>query len=383
VRCSTQGRLGRGRLLLTGLVLAASILPTVSFAQSSNGEPVIGVSGYVQTQYERGEGEGAAFDRVFFRRLVIALSAKPAEAWEGVVQVDVGPVASGDRLIVKDAYLRYTGLASRGLAITIGNQKMPFSRSVLTSSSRRSVIERPFPGDKNFGSPGRSIGVKVDGWTPAKKLIWSGAVASTLHAPDLARIRLDGLPEAEQDWNQGAFVGGRLELHPFGEVALPQADFRRGPFRATAAVAAFAWRNDGDVNSGSPADLDRASAFEVSGALRGRGVSLDVELDRVSGETVDASAAGGLVSGGRLRLTKAAVEGGYMIVPRRIEIVGSIDRLAADALASPVRRAAVGASWYLREHSVKLQVLHRESFSDGGTDGLRARATFVMTQLAF
>jgi hypothetical protein len=144
------------------------------------------------------------------------------------------------------------------------------------------------------------------------------------------------------------------------------------------AVAAFAWRKHED----RPTALDRAAAFEVSGAVRGHGLSVDVEVERTSGASV-APVDAGLFADGRLRLTKAALEGGYMIVPRRVELVAAVDAVDVEALDAALRRLALGASWYLREHRLKVQVLHRETFNDGGRADRRAHATYVMTQVAF
>jgi hypothetical protein len=72
-----------------------------------------------------------------------------------------------------------------------------------------------------------------------------------------------------------------------------------------------------------------------------------------------------------------------MIVPRRVELVAAVDAVDVEALDAALRRLALGASWYLREHRLKVQVLHRETFNDGGRADRRAHATYVMTQVAF
>lgn len=95
---------------------------------------------------------------------MLSIEADLAGPWEAEVQLDAGPPASdGERLLVKDALLRYTGFEARGVTIAIGNQKVPFSQSGLQSASRRSLVERPFTGSSEFGAPGRSIALSAGG----------------------------------------------------------------------------------------------------------------------------------------------------------------------------------------------------------------------------
>ena len=122
-------------IILSGLDL--SLAPRVLFAQSAADSP-FRFQGYFQTQYTAVSGDGRQTrDRIFFRRIVLAVQGDLADDWMGEVQVDIAPQTVGDRLIVRDTFIRYTGFEDRGIVVTLGNQKMPFSRSSYTSASRR------------------------------------------------------------------------------------------------------------------------------------------------------------------------------------------------------------------------------------------------------
>ena len=103
-------------------------------------------------------------------------------------------------------------------------------------------------------------------------------------------------------------------------------------------LAAFSWTNDDDRNtytdsgvatSDSKADLDNAAGFEISAGLRGHGVSIDVEYQLISGDTVAEGFTGGAYKDGTTDLDKLAVEGGYMFAGNHFEIVGGWDMLDA------------------------------------------------------
>lgn len=358
-------------------------LSTAAFAQSGGDEPKISFSGYVQPQYQIEFRNGSNADRVLLRRMVLALDADLSTNWRAEFQADVGPVASGgDRVLVKNAFLQYAGWKSRGIVVTLGNQKVPFSRSVLGSSSRRGLVERPFTGDRSLGSPGRALSLKVDGWHAERTVHWSAALAETRHSQEPDEIRVDGAAEFGSGGSEGQLLAARIELHPLGEVPREHGDFERGPMRFTVGAAAYGWWNDGDAPVAEVMDAARTSGVEVSGALRGGGLSLDAELDRITSRAPGA-ATSGLYVNGASALTKASLEAGYMVVPKRLEGLVGLDALQTDAHDATWRRAAVGMNWYVRGHDLKFSFMHRESFNDRGRPDRRSRASYLQAQFAF
>lgn len=377
------------RVLAAAALCAASCSPA---AAQTPEQPTVTLTGYGQAQYERVDDNAHVRDRVFLRRLYAGVRFVLSDDWSGTVLVDFTPSTEGDHPVIRDAYVRYSGWADDGVTLTIGNQKTPFSHSVLGSSRTRSLVERPFTGERAYGAPGRAIAIQADGRHRQQHVQWSASLASVLHAPDANEIRLDGLADAGGGWNEGVMAAGRLEWHPLGAVAREQGDFVRGSFRVASGMSAYVWTSDGDRNtftasgagtSSSFADVDVARGVELSGSVRGHGVSIDAAWSRVSGRTVDSQFSGGLYRNGRAVLRQFGAEGGYMILPRRLEIVGAIDALSAAARETTTFRPSVGTTWYLDGHRAKVSLLHRETMNARGMRGARLHATYAQMQFAF
>jgi hypothetical protein len=312
--------------------------------------------------------------------------------WSTQLLVDFAPATRDGRVTMKDAWVRYSGWRERGVMLTLGNQKMPFSRSALTSTSRRALVERPITGERAFGAPGRALSAKLDGRVAGGAWQWSATVASMMHEPAADQIRLDGIADADRDSNEGVLAAGRVEWHPLGEVPRDQAAFDDTSLRFTVGVAGYLWENDGDRNLHTLdgvalfehlVDLQHARAVEVSTGIRARRTSIDAEYHLVTGVTVDRGFSGGLFRAGHTRLHEFGVEGGYMILPQRLEALGGFDTLAATTYESLAYRPAIGVNWYFLRHTIKLQIMHRESFNARGAIDARVRSTFVQVQFGF
>jgi hypothetical protein len=371
---------------VTAIALAHASTARAQVVFGSDGGRKATLSGYLQTQYDRVVGGSESRDEVFFRRMVLTLDVEPFPDWNTAFQVDLAPVTTGERIVIKDAYLQYTGWADGRVALTIGNQKMPFSRSVLASSSRRHLVERPFPGSRLFGSPGRAIALKLDGWDTGKTRYWAVALASAFHAPDILDIRVDGLAEAERGWDEGWTTAGRFEWHPLGETTRAQGAFSRDGLRVVVGGGAYAWRNDGDRDAAVAAGLmsaDAVDGFEISGGMRGGRLSIDAEYEHIRQRARTPEFTGGLYEDGRARVDKAGIEAGWMLIPSRFEIVGALDLLASPALDEPIQRGAGGLNWYVSGHRLKFQFMHRLTRHEGGAREARLHATFLQAQVAF
>lgn len=377
--------------LLPCITLLAALIPGPLSAQTP-AAPTFSFGGYLQTQYNRLSDADSSEDRIIFRRAIIGFEAELSDRWMGELQADIAPASRGERIEIRDAYLRYNGLAPRGFTLTLGNQKLPFSRSVLTSSARRGMVERPFTGERAFGASGRALAFRVDHRDPGRGLAWSGAVASVHHAPASDQIRLDGLATSGDDWNEGVMITGRAEWHPRGMVPLEQGAFDVTKTVVTIAGGAYHWANDGDNNpdtvdghSTSPtaADLDSATGFELSGAVRAPHLSLDAELHKVTGHTVHTAFSGGLYRDGQTRLITSSIEAGYMLLLPHLEVLGVVDSLAVEASESLTWRAAAGLNWYVYRHRLKFQFMQRGTFNDVGIHGARAHATYLQAQIMF
>jgi hypothetical protein len=346
----------------------------------------------MQLDYETATVGAVARDRVFFRRLLLAVQVVAAKDWTGQIQIDAASSLLGDRVIVRDAYLRYLGWTPRGVTVTMGNQKMPFSRAALVSAARRGLIERSAPGERPFGAPGRALAVQFEGRHRDQHVQWAAALASALHGPDVLEIRIDGLAESRDTWNEGVLGAGRIEWHPLGHMPRDQGDFARSALRLAVGAGAYAWHNDGDRNlftadgtstSTLFADADDARGLEISGGLRGYGFSLDASWQRISASTIDSRVNAGIYQNGAAVFHVTGVEGGYMAIAGKLELLGSFDTLDIAARSSIAYRPAFGANWYVNQHRLKFQFMHREAFNVLGARGVRGHTTTVQTQLYF
>ena len=381
---------GRWKLRLGQLIAIAVIgVPAAAAGQTADAppaEPKISISGYIQPRYDRFTESGETTDTVFLRRAVLAVKGLISPSWNAELQIDAGPPASrGERLLVKDAVLRYTGWDPAGVTVTIGNQKMPFSQSSLQSASRRSHVERPFTGSADIGSPGRSIALRADGWHSNRRVHWATALGSSHVSPEAALLSIHGITESEDSWSEGRLVVGRIEFHPLGEIPLTQGDLERRPLRLVVNAAAYRWTNDHDVapQGGTAVSVDSMTAVEISGGLRLAGLSIDAEYHRVGARAEDPLFSNGLYVAGEAAANKASVESGYLLWRNHLEATAAFDTMDSDTFAKPWQRASIGMNWYVNGHALKFSVMHRESFNTQGVENVRSRATYVQSHFAF
>jgi hypothetical protein len=302
----------------------------------------------------------------------------------------MGDATGDNEIAVKDAYMQYKGF--EGMKVTVGNAYFPFSREALTSSKYQQLVERTFVGDHNYGTPDRNLGVHLTGHNGGKTLTWGLSGASAAIDPDAEKLDFDTPVNKSSDFNEGWMLGGRVDWHPFGELKMSQGDFK-GETKATIGVAAYTWSNDDDNNSytnalgvstsASKADVDSVNAFEVSAALRAKGFSVDAEYNLFNADTVDNNFTGGMFRNGSTELTNWAVEGGYMVVPAKLELVAGYESMDADNYADTWNRTSVGANWFLHKHDVKVQVTYRMGENVDGVAGNDLDEVYLQGQYVF
>lgn len=358
-----------------------------------DGHKFVEVGGRIQLQYANVDVDGEEQrDQVFFRRLRPYIAASVTENWSGKIQVDFGKSLDQDEVAVKDAYMEYTGWKNKTL--TIGNSKTPFSREFLTSSKRQQTVERGFVGDHNFGTPDRQLGLRLSGHSESKKITYQVAFGGEHFDPDVRRMDFDTPVNNADDWNEGPIVAGRIDFHPWGQMTFDQGDFHSDDFKATFSLGFFSWSNDGDNNtytdpgtglsiSSSKADLDQAEGLEISGGLRGRGFSVDLEYNLVSGDTVDPTFTGGLYRDGSTDLDKYQIEGGYMLSSTPLEIVARYQSLDADNYEEAWNATEVGLNYFWNKHKAKVQLTYRLGENFSGRKGVDAETILVQWQFVF
>ncbi len=347
------------------------------------------IGGRIQLQYRAIDGEGSAnVDELFFRRLRPYIQGTVTPKWDGKIQFDFGQSLEDDEVKIKDAWMRYK---ADGFNVKIGNQKPYFSREFLTSSKRQQLVERTFLGDHNFGTPDRALGVGLDGKAAEDKVSWGAFAGNAMIDPAAGRLDFDTPVNRKSDWNEGWLASGRVDFHPFGFLKMEQGDFK-GDLKATIGVAAFTWSNDGDRNTrtdggiatdpGKP-DVDSASGFEVSGGLRVAGFSADAEYQMISADTIDPTVTSGLFVNGSTDLDKYALEGGFMVIPKKFEVVAGYESLDADGYQSAWDRTSLGANYFWNKYKVKLQGTYRMGDNVAGVSGIDVDTIMVQMQFVF
>ena len=337
--------------------------------------------------------EGQSTDRLIFRRLRPYIAGTLSAGWDAKIEFDFGESVDADEIQVKDAFFTYSGFEKGHLKLTIGNAKHGFSREFVTSSSKQQLIERSIVGDHNFGTPDRVLGLGLEGKAADKRIGYRVGIGAESHDPAAVVMDFDTPVNGQRDWNQGRIASGRLDFHPLGEIKLDQVDFHSDAWRFTVGVGAFAWQNDDDNNTYTDAtgtstdperaDLDSASGLEVSGGVRGFGLSADVEWQLVSGDTVDPAFTGGIYRDGTTDLDKLAVEAGYVFPGNHWEVVAGWDSLDADNYDDTFDRTTVGFNYYVHKHDLKFSANYRLVENFLGLAGQDHNVVFVLGQYVF
>jgi hypothetical protein len=383
------------RLLLTGALVAALAAPVVARAEGvtvyEQDDKYVKIGGRIMVQYHQVDPDGGEdTDELFFRRLRPYIEGSVHKDWKGKFQWDMGKASGADETAIKDAYLQYQGF--KIMTMTLGNANAPFSRELLTSSKYQQLVERTFVGDHNYGTPSRSLGLHFAGGLMDKKLTWGAAFTSASIDPDATKLDFDSPVNKDGDFNEGWLYGGRVDFHPFGYTKFSQGDFERDRLGATIGIAAFGWSNDDDNNTFTTAgvntnpakpDVDGVTGFEVSGALRFAGFSVDAEYNLFNSETVDPTVTSGIYRDGETDLKNFTIEGGYMVIPNKVELVSAWEMQDADNYAEEWTRTTVGANYFFKKHDIKMQLAYRMGENIDGVKDLDADELFLQAQYVF
>jgi hypothetical protein len=368
-----------------------------------DGDKFIEIGGRMQIQYlyfseSPADGDGESGDTIFFRRLRPYISGSVTKNWIGKIQFDMGKSIDQDELAVKDAYMQYLGLKNH--KIFIGNSKTVFSREYLASSKRQQTVERWFVGQHNFGSPDRMLGFRLDGNTDSKKFEYKVNVGGESFDPDNRRMDFDTPVNDAGDFNLGWVGAGRLTFYPKEPIKRDQGDFKRGSFNYAVEAAAFTWTsNEEDLsytdvvggvqvcNSTSKCDLDSANGWELSGGIRGRGLSVDLEYNQVFGEMVAKNFVddegnlipldSGMYVNGETTIKKWQLEGGYMLASMPLEFVYKRDSMDTDGYEKEWYANDLGVNYFFNKHKAKVQFLYRMESNVNGANG-DDRNQFIM-----
>lgn len=377
-------------LILVVVLLGAPQAMASGLTVYKDGDKYVELGGRIQMQYHYTDTDGGdTVDEVFFRRLRPYIEGSLHKDWMGRFQWDMGKADGENEIAIKDAYMQYKGLP--GVKVTVGNANFPFSRELLTSSKRQQLVERTFVGDHNYGTPDRQLGVHLTGAAMDKKLTWGASFAQGAIDPDTEKLDFDTLANKNGDFNEGWMYGARVDFHPFGYLKMAQGDFNR-ELKATIGLAAFGWDNDDDNNTYTDngitnklgkSDIDSVTGFEISGAVRVAGLSVDAQYNLFNAETIDSSVTSGLYKNGETDLESYALEGGYMIVPETLELVAGYELQDADNYTDEWTRTSFGANYFIKDHDIKLQATYRIGENLKGASDTDEDEFFLQAQYVF
>jgi hypothetical protein len=375
----------RSGLCLAALVTAPSLLEASLPLYRNGSDLSLDLSIRIQLQYYDLDGEGWSEQKIFFRRLRPTLEARLSPSFQAEAEFDFGETIEGEAVEFKDLFLSYTGFSSKRLVLTFGNEKAVFSRQFQSSSKSLTLVDRGLVGIDDFGTLDRVLGARADYRDRSEKFELAAGIGLASHERDDSQMEFDSPLNASEESDMGLALTGRVELEPRGEVAFDQGDFGSPQLRFALSAAFYRWANTSEpaAASAEQAVLDSARGIEMSGALRGRGLSADVEVQWVQGRTVDPNHQGGIYDGGEADLRKLSVQSGYLVWLQRLEVVGGFDRLTAATYASPWKRVSIGGTYYWKQNSLKLQVNYIRHFAFFGVSGDDPHALVTQLQLLF
>lgn len=279
-----------------------------------------------------------AFSQFDIPRLRMTLSGGVFKPWlRYAFQFDLGRSSNEGASKIKDALVEIRPVG-RTYRIALGQFKAPFGLQQLTSSARLQFVDRAIT-DAKF-VPSREMGVMVGGTFAARKGGYEAGV-------------FNGSGESARQNNESALWAGRVYFDPLGPYALSEGALDGGD-RAILHFGA-AVRGGKQIRGRTPAGIvenaDNQTAVTLEFAYRGPRVYTTAEYFWMKDEQNNPLRLRDLDSHGY------HVQGGYMVLPQRVEAGVLWARIVGDTRAdgADVTELRGGVNYFLHGHNVKLQ----------------------------
>lgn len=308
----------------------------------------IQVGGYLQPQLRLRENSPVQFDQNGFRFARVRPTLQ-AETRLGDLTLSAHLEAElQPTFALQDAFLTasYPLPGRGGIAIDAGQLRVPISRQQLLSDSRLSFVDKAqlalrHPAGVSL-APGRDLGARA-----------------TLIVPEVPQVAItvgafDGEgPNQVENINESLFYAGRLEITPIGKATLAESAF--GDTFVT--LAASAGRNKLATETVTYLGADLAGSW--------KGLSGSVEYLRADHDGTSAGAIDYVGQGWVAQVAYLLPIALPPVARARLELaarVEEIDRNDTTPIAQPgdpeqsVREYTACVSYYLRAHSVKVQL---------------------------
>jgi phosphate-selective porin OprO and OprP len=235
---------------------------------------------------------------------------------------------------IKDAYVE---LGNSRLSVRVGQYKVPFGMQALVPDTAQELVDRSIA--VVAFAPDRDTGVMVGGTVRNKTLGYAAGL-------------FNGSGEARRQGNSALLWAARVWFDPLGEYKLSEGAVE-APAKSVLHVG-LAVRGGDLPKAGRPGvfeDADGETAVGLELAYKWQAVFITAEAFRqrtdvhnpVSGPAVDSSA--------------WLLQGGYMVVAKRLELAARYSELNSnqDVPGSKVQEARGAVNYYFRQHNLKLQ----------------------------
>jgi phosphate-selective porin OprO/OprP len=82
-------------------------------------------------------------------------------------------------------------------------------------------------------------------------------------------------------------------------------------------------------------------------------------------------------------LMNFAIEGGYMVVPAKLEFVAGYQAMDADNYDHAWSRTSIGVNYFFKKHDIKIQATYRMGENLNGKEDNDANEVFLQAQYVF
>lgn len=284
--------------------------------------------------------------------------------------------SSGNKVSLKYAYVVLA--ADEAYSFMFGKEKLPYSREELTSSSTLLFVERPASVEASRNVFGASNAYYQPKAAVFGKLL-EGAIGYEVAVADGWQNN-ETIPTrtgTETVFKAAPLLATRLEVSPTGWVEAKKQGSYLGKGQHITAGVSLAVQNDIDYESGGGEDRT-LWGVDISTHLQG----LTASAEYISWE-VDSTL-------GKTRPEGWFLQGGYFIDGLNIEPAARYEVFDKNTKAADMkeRTLTLGANWYGKGHSLKVQAnwahTRFESNASGGLDNDKSRDILqVQGQLYF
>ena len=332
------------------------------------------VGGRVQVQYKSAEQSNSAVEdtnQFFIRRARLTMDARLSPWASARFQPEWG----GGKFEAKDVYVKLTPPSLSGFAVVFGNQYVGFSREAVSSSNNLHFVERTVT--SQF-APFRNMGLTVhqrlmDDMLKLEAGIFNGSVrkgafktATQFAKNQMYHIDAGGFGGSVGQPDDFMYTA-RVDFSPSGKFKWTQGDLPGSGHGFEVGLAAYTQRfgdrfaaNANLVSGGSANGLSETQGYNLDGAFRGAGLSVEFEAILRELKFSGPAAPSGNDTANQLAL---ALQAGYMVVPGKIELAARYENIDFDAgniYTGPngedlLNATTIGVNYYANGHHTKVQ----------------------------